>query len=133
MAAQSPYFHTNTPVALDKVLLANISGRSTGSNAYSYSIERFRSQHHIDDDGTLYGRMSDRRPDPHPDACIALYQARAARAIASFDAAFGGGMWFADSSSDVGSESPQLTDQQLYEVAEIHACFVHLSRSITDT
>jgi hypothetical protein len=40
------------------------------------------------DDGTLHGRVPDHAFHPHPDACVPFYEARAASALAAFDAAF---------------------------------------------
>jgi hypothetical protein len=40
------------------------------------------------DDGTLHGRVPDHAFHPHFDACVPFYEARAASAVAAFDAVF---------------------------------------------
>ncbi|KAL2149715.1 hypothetical protein VTH82DRAFT_8367 [Thermothelomyces myriococcoides] len=67
------------------------SGACAPTNGHSGPIDRFQAQHPIGDDAAPHGRMLGLPPRPHPDARVALYEARAARAIASFDAAFGRG------------------------------------------
>ncbi|KAL2166535.1 hypothetical protein VTG60DRAFT_2521 [Thermothelomyces hinnuleus] len=67
------------------------SGGRARSDAHTYAIDRFQGQNQIDDDGTLHGRTLSQPSHPRPDARVALYEVRAARAVASFDAAFGGG------------------------------------------
>jgi hypothetical protein len=66
-------------------------GRSDHSNsprkaADTYNLDRFLEQDKYSD-GTIYGRMQDQAPHPHPNTRMPFYQARATNIISGFDAA----------------------------------------------
>ncbi|KAL2149716.1 hypothetical protein VTH82DRAFT_8368 [Thermothelomyces myriococcoides] len=85
------------------------SGARALTDGHNYSIDRFQAQHPIGDDATPHGRMLGLPPRPHPDALVALYEARAARVIASFDTAFGSGS-VRSAGSGSGASGPPACD-----------------------
>ncbi|KAL2148198.1 hypothetical protein VTH82DRAFT_6899 [Thermothelomyces myriococcoides] len=85
------------------------SGVRAPTDAHNHSIERFQAQHPVSDDATPHGRILGLPPHPHPDALVALYETRAARVIASFDAAFGSG----DGDAQSADSGPPVSSARL--------------------
>jgi hypothetical protein len=78
---------TNASSSASTATLGRSAHAGALSTAYTHNLDRFLEQD-MCDDGTLHGRVPDHAFHPHSDACVLFYEARAASALAEFDAVF---------------------------------------------